>query len=46
MGNGAEATYFEFRATLRITGNNVDVFCGYRSNSDNAGFEVSHDCLV
>jgi hypothetical protein len=24
---------------------NVDVFCGYRSNCDQAGFEVSHDCL-
>ena len=24
----------------------VDVVCGYRSNSDNAGFEVSHDCLM
>ncbi len=23
----------------------VDVFCGYRSNSDTAGFEVSHKCL-
>jgi hypothetical protein len=23
----------------------VDVFCGYRSNCDNAGFEVSHKCL-
>jgi hypothetical protein len=24
----------------------VDVFCGYRSNCDTAGFEVSHKCLV
>lgn len=24
----------------------VDVFCGYRSNSDQAGFEVSHEALV
>ncbi|MEX2173797.1 MAG: DUF4279 domain-containing protein [Pirellulaceae bacterium] len=23
----------------------VDVFCGYRSNCDTAGFEVSHKCL-
>jgi hypothetical protein len=23
----------------------VDVFCGYRSNCDHAGFEVSHKCL-
>lgn len=23
----------------------VDVFCGYRSNCDHAGFEVSHNCL-
>jgi hypothetical protein len=23
----------------------IDVFCGYRSNSDTAGFEVSHTCL-
>lgn len=23
----------------------VDVFCGYRSNSDTAGFEVGHHCL-
>jgi hypothetical protein len=23
----------------------VDVFCGYRSNSDTAGFEVSYSCL-
>jgi hypothetical protein len=23
----------------------VDVFCGYRSNCDHAGFEVSHHCL-
>ena len=23
----------------------VDVFCGYRSNSDTAGFEVDHHCL-
>lgn len=23
----------------------VDVFCGYRSNRDTAGFEVSHRCL-
>ncbi len=23
----------------------VDVFCGYRSNCDMAGFEVSHKCL-
>jgi hypothetical protein len=23
----------------------VDIWCGYRSNSDTAGFEVSHDCL-
>jgi hypothetical protein len=23
----------------------VDVFCGYRSNCDTAGFEVSHSCL-
>jgi Domain of unknown function (DUF4279) len=23
----------------------VDIFCGYRSNSDTAGFEVSHQCL-
>ena len=23
----------------------VDVFCGYRSNCDTAGFEVSHQCL-
>ena len=23
----------------------VDVFCGYRSNSDTAGFEVGHRCL-
>lgn len=23
----------------------VDVFCGYRSNCDTAGFEVSHTCL-
>ena len=22
-----------------------DVFCGYRSNCDHAGFEVSHQCL-
>jgi hypothetical protein len=25
MSNDAEATYFEFRATLRITGNNLDL---------------------
>jgi hypothetical protein len=24
----------------------IDVFCGYRSNCDTAGFEVSHKCLV
>ena len=24
----------------------VDVFCGYRSNCDTAGFEVSHTCLA
>lgn len=24
---------------------NVDVFCGYRSNCDTAGFQVSHECL-
>ncbi len=24
----------------------VDVFCGYRSNCDHAGFEVSHECLA
>jgi hypothetical protein len=24
----------------------VDVFCGYRSNCDHAGFEVSHKCLA
>lgn len=24
---------------------NVNVFCGYRSNCDTAGFEVSHKCL-
>ncbi|MHB8901773.1 MAG: DUF4279 domain-containing protein [Thermoguttaceae bacterium] len=23
----------------------IDVFCGYRSNCDHAGFEVSHKCL-
>ncbi len=23
----------------------VDIFCGYRSNSDNAGFEVDYRCL-
>jgi hypothetical protein len=23
----------------------VDVFCGYRSNCDTAGFQVSHNCL-
>jgi len=23
----------------------VDVFCGYRSNCDHAGLEVSHECL-
>ena len=23
----------------------VDIFCGYRSNSDTAGFQVSHRCL-
>jgi hypothetical protein len=23
----------------------IDVFCGYRSNCDHAGFEVSHQCL-
>jgi hypothetical protein len=23
----------------------IDVFCGYRSNCDMAGFEVSHECL-
>lgn len=23
----------------------MDVFCGYRSNCDHAGFEVSHECL-
>ena len=23
----------------------VDVFCGYRSNCDHAGFEVTHTCL-
>src|SRR5262245_46802261 len=23
----------------------VDVFCGYRSNNDTAGFQVSHKCL-
>ncbi len=23
----------------------VDIFCGYRSNCDTAGFEVSHSCL-
>jgi hypothetical protein len=23
----------------------IDVFCGYRSNCDHAGFEVSHSCL-
>jgi hypothetical protein len=23
----------------------VDVFCGYRSNCNHAGFEVSHECL-
>jgi hypothetical protein len=23
----------------------IDVFCGYRSNCDTAGFEVSHTCL-
>jgi hypothetical protein len=26
-------------------GYQLDVFCGYRSNSDTAGFEVSHRCL-
>ena len=25
--------------------NKVDVFCGYRSNCDTAGFEVPHTCL-
>lgn len=24
---------------------NMDVFCGYRSNSQTAGFEVGHKCL-
>lgn len=24
----------------------VDVFCGYRSNCDWAGFDVSHQCLI
>jgi hypothetical protein len=24
---------------------NVDVFCGYRSNSQTAGFQVGHGCL-
>ena len=24
---------------------NVDVFCGYRSNSQTAGFQVGHECL-
>lgn len=23
----------------------LDVFCGYRSNCDHAGFQVSHECL-
>jgi hypothetical protein len=23
----------------------VDVFCGYRSNSNTAGFQVDHNCL-
>ncbi len=26
-------------------GHKVDIFCGYRSNSATAGFEVSHECL-
>ncbi len=23
----------------------LDIFCGYRSNRDTAGFEVPHECL-
>ena len=30
----------EYKNTL-----NVDIFCGYRSNCDNAGFEIDHNSL-
>jgi Domain of unknown function (DUF4279) len=39
---GDQAGYLK---ELRESGLKVDIFCGYRSNSDSAGFEVEHDVL-
>jgi hypothetical protein len=36
--------HVEYLKSLKRT-LNVDVFCGYRSNSQTAGFQVSHKCL-
>jgi hypothetical protein len=35
----------EYLKGLRKRGLSVDIFCGYRSNSDTAGFEVDHKAL-
>jgi hypothetical protein len=34
----------DFLKSLKAS-HKVDIFCGYRSNSCTAGFEVSHECL-
>jgi len=36
--------HMAFLKSLRAM-HQVDIFCGYRSNSGTAGFEVSHKCL-
>ncbi len=36
--------HMQLLKTLKAT-HKVDIFCGYRSNSGIAGFEVSHECL-
>lgn len=41
----AIAPHIEYLKELRKSGLTVDIFCGYRSNSDTAGFEVEYSAL-
>ena len=37
--------YIPYLRELKEQGLTVDVFCGYRTNRDTAGFEIDHRCL-
>jgi hypothetical protein len=43
--SGVKPPYSKIRSRVTLPRFKVDVFCGYRSNCDHAGFEVSHKCL-